>query len=108
MAVLINGMKMPKNCNECRFCYGDTMDGMCRAAEKWFDDDYFTWYAYDEDDIDTSKPCNCPLIEIPPHGRLIDADLMKECCFMGDKLLKDALLEWIDVQRTVIEAEDGG
>jgi hypothetical protein len=26
--------------------------------------------------MDLSKPCNCPLVPIPPHGRLIDADAL--------------------------------
>lgn len=74
MSVLIKGMDIPKQCSECRFCEGDTMDGLCRAANKWFDDDYFAWLVYEEDDIDDSKPLNCPLVEVPtPHGRLIDA-----------------------------------
>lgn len=49
MGVYIKGMKMPESCDACflplRYC------------------DY------------AMKPKgNCPLVEIPPHGRLIDAD----------------------------------
>lgn len=75
MSILIKGMEMPKTCAECRLCEGDTMDGLCHAVSKWFDDEYFRWYQYEEDDIDESKPVNCPLVEVPtPHGRLVDAD----------------------------------
>ena len=76
MSILIKGMEMPKSCAECRLCEGDTMDGLCHAVSKWFDDEYFRWYQYQEDDIDESKPINCPLIEVTtPHGRLIDVDV---------------------------------
>lgn len=77
MSLYIPGIPMPKTCRECQFLEGDDMDGLCHAANRWLDDeDFWTWYAYAEDDIDTSKPCNCPLIEVPPHGRLVDADAL--------------------------------
>ena len=76
--VYIKGMEMTERCSQCRFLYGDTMDGLCSAAEKWLDDDdYWTWFAYNEGDVDTSKPANCPLIPVPEHGRLIDADALR-------------------------------
>ena len=75
--IYIPGIEMPKRCNECRFLEGDNMDGLCHAADRWMDDeDYWAWYVYEEDDIDTDKPANCPLIAIPDHGRLIDADAL--------------------------------
>ena len=52
MSVLIKGMEMPKTCAECRLCEGDTMDGLYHAVSKWFDDEYFRLYQYEEDDID--------------------------------------------------------
>lgn len=78
MSVLIKDMDVPERCAECRFLEGTTMDGLCHAARKWFDDEYWNWYYFEEDDIDDSKPLNCPLVEIPPHGRLIDEnDVLK-------------------------------
>ena len=63
--VFIKGMKMPENCARCQFLEGDSMDGLCHAANRWLDDDeFFTWYVYAEGDVDTSKPCNCPLIPV--------------------------------------------
>lgn len=61
MSVLIKGMEMPKNCRECRFGY----DGKCFAEQPFHR--FFMG--------DTHK---CPLIELPPHGRLIDADALME------------------------------
>ncbi len=50
--ILIKGMDMPKSCDNC-----------------WFE------YAYE---ICKSEYENCPLVEIPSHGRLIDADALEE------------------------------
>lgn len=75
MSVLIKGMKMPTSCSSCPMLEGDRDDGLCHAASRWLDDDeYWAWYVYPEGDMDLNKPCNCPLVPIPPHGRLIDAD----------------------------------
>lgn len=74
MGIYIKGMEMPKNCDECRMVEGGD-DWFCHAADKWFDDEWFVWPQYEDGYLDTSKPLNCPLIEVTePHGRLIDAD----------------------------------
>ena len=59
MSVLVRGMEMPKNCNECRFAYrGACIANIGREVKV--------------DQI-------CPLVEIPDqHGRLIDADAFSE------------------------------
>lgn len=63
MSILIKGMEMPRSCDGCNFC--DYEQGCClvfgegergTGGEK---DGRMEW---------------CPLVEIPPHGRLIDAD----------------------------------
>lgn len=75
MSVLVKGMEMPTSCSVCPMLEGDRIDGLCHAASKWLDDDeHWKWYVYPEGDIDDSKPCNCPLIPVPAHGKLIDAD----------------------------------
>ena len=50
------------------------------------------------------RPKNCPLVEIPPHGRLIDANkLMRD---IEEYHLSDGKFQhWVDVQQTVIETE---
>jgi len=122
MSVFITGMKMPKSCSDCPMLEGDKMDGLCHAASKWLDDDeHWTWYVYPEGDVDDSKPCNCPLIELPPHGDLIDRDaLMKTCgmaidcydCPNGEhgwcKLSSDAanICEAIEDAPAIIESEE--
>ena len=62
MSVLIKGMEMPISCGFCLF-------------EKHTDDGYeccingcLTEYQ--------KRPSDCPLVPVPPHGRLIDADAL--------------------------------
>ena len=96
MSVIIN-MEMPKNCQEC-WLY---IEGACYA--KGYRDYRLI--------MDTAKPDDCPLVEIPtPHGRLGDLDkLMTE--FMDsdlDHLQRDDWKEVIQIVAdapTVIEAE---
>ena len=54
MGIYIKSMEMPKNCGDC-----------------WFE------HAYE---FCESKYEDCPLIELPPHGRLIDADELTKMC----------------------------
>lgn len=85
MSVLIKGMKMPKSCSTCQMLEGDPADGICHAAGRWLDDDeYWTWYVYPEGDIDDSRPSNCPLVELPDHGDLIDRDALAELLGVAD------------------------
>ena len=64
-SVLIRGMEMPKNCAECK------MWSICDCLND-FEDFESICYAVEDGDLVRDK--NCPLIELPPHGRLIDAD----------------------------------
>ena len=81
MSILIHDMEMPKNCIECH--------ARCRL--------YLNGRKFRHPD--------CPLIELPPHGRLIDADelLNKTICnplwspYITKKMVLDA--------KTIIEAE---
>ena len=114
--VLIKNMKMPTSCSVCPMLEGDSMDGLCHAASKWLDDDkHWTWYVYPEGDMDDSKPCNCPLVPVPPHGRLIDANELMEMIrrakeddsetadvYEDDYHIVD---EWLSVAPTVIPAD---
>lgn len=108
MSVLIKGMEMPTSCSVCPMLEGERMDGLCHAASKWLDDDeHWTWYVYPEGDIDDSKPCNCPLIPVPPHGRLIDADALETDTEWNDR--EDGYISYskvaIECAPIIIEAE---
>lgn len=90
MGIYIPGMKMPKDCRECPlFGYTAEDDFMCLIQ--------------DGEDA-------CPLIELPPHGRLIDADALKKqagefCDPMG--FIPGVAVEDIDDAPTIISADGG-
>lgn len=60
MSILIKGMEMPKNCIGGCPCYNDELD-ICNVTSQRIDLE--DWH---------KRKDNCPLIEIPPHGDLID------------------------------------
>ncbi len=91
MGVYIKGMEMPTSCARC------CLDGFCKH-----------W------DIVPYRHEDCPLLPVPDHGRLIDADaLCKLCDIMADKC--DGIGEsiWhqfrttVEWSPTIIEAEEG-
>ena len=67
MSILIN-MEMPKNCEECKFSWWDVHHLYCEADGK-------PWGLKVTEYADGRHP-DCPLTEIPQHGRLIDADVL--------------------------------
>ena len=101
MSVLIKGMEMPKNCDECPVAL---CGKYCRINQT-----YTTYRAL------PIRPDHCPLVELPEHhGRLIDAEFLKEhlytCATNGRPLHRmyqelDELLEAINDIPTVVEAE---
>lgn len=106
-SVLINGMKMPKNCEECDFCHWSNLHqtGRCdRCDDEPVCADFGT-------DYKRTRARFCPLVEVPtPHGRLIDADeLKKEYPHDEDweypVNTNEYVSESIDNAQTVIEAE---
>ena len=83
MSILIKGMEMPRDCEECRF--SEVIDGLgCIVTH------LVILRRYGQD-----KPKWCPLIEVPtPHGRLIDA---------GELL--ERVEEYLNNTPSIIEAE---
>lgn len=97
MSVLIKGVKPPDSCFECPFRGVDEeLADFCRVPT--FE---FIWCKYDK------RSDDCPLVEIPKHGRLIDADAQRNIFakleFSSD--MGDAM-EILDNAPTVIEAEE--
>ena len=93
MSVVIRGMEMPNNC------------GACPLRLAWCRERIYM----------VNRPERCPLIPVPPHGWLIDADALKDTL---DYYIREAgwsdeineALTWvrdefIDHEPTVIEAE---
>ena len=73
MSVLIKGMKMPENCDECKFSTWSNLHQTAACKRHDFDPcfkDYSREYKEKRADF-------CPIVEVPePHGRLIDADAL--------------------------------
>lgn len=97
MSIIIKGMEMPKACTA-RDCFARTEvyeDGevWCPVANGYIGDDRTV----------------CPLVEIPPHGRLIDADAIR--AYIDEKRpgrsYEDAwALTVIDAAPTIVQADD--
>ena len=66
MSVVVRGMKMPKTCVGCVLERGGYCEGFEFPRAIKFKTDHITRMDW------------CPLIELPPHGRLIDADAFAE------------------------------
>lgn len=67
--ILIKGMKMPKSCYTCQFV--DNYEGsFCLATNDEHHIDHMTAIR--------RRPKWCPLIEVKPHGRVIDVDAFIE------------------------------
>lgn len=99
MSILIKGAKIPKNCvmcfyiNECKAISGGmTPEQIHNCTEQRHE--------------------RCPLVEIPPHGRLIDKDKLEDVFWdilnepeKYDKPLHCMMLE-LQTAPTVIESEE--
>lgn len=67
MSVLIRGMYMPKCCNDCELCDG----GICLVLSTGSNFAFNPW-------PERGRVEDCPLIEVPPHGDLIDRDALTD------------------------------
>jgi hypothetical protein len=113
---------MPKSCSECRFF----VDAWCYAfkADDWRN-------AYNKPP-NGKRLDNCPLVPVPPHGRLGDLDKLVEkidgiwdcndmvfkpddhCCNVPEDCkgckwaqTKDCIQRMVENAPTIIEAEEG-
>ena len=98
MNLLIKGIEMPKNCCECPINIY-----LCNYGYK---------YLIQHRELYDKRADDCPLIEVPSHGRLIDADallnLLNHCMFPSDMVTTTAVrmaTNWIKDAPTIIETE---
>lgn len=70
MSILIHGMEMPKGCAFCKISRRNRKKMICPFIWKC------EWDIHDPMSAD-HRLDNCPLVNVPPHGRLIDADALK-------------------------------
>lgn len=104
--ILIKNMEMPARCELCQF--SGISGKSCELISCTFTGKhrYFNDGQYMDD---------CPLVELPPHGRLIDADAMLESIKetrKKDPEIEDVytddyftLAEWVASAPTIIEGE---
>ena len=97
--IYIPGMEMPKSCDVCRFA----IDGFCYASGK-----------VNVSAVEDRQVTNyCPLIPVPEHGRLIDADAMTKCLadllrFPSNLVNGQWIVNTIREQPTIIPADKEG
>jgi len=107
MSVLIKGMKMPTSCAECPLKRDEHLPTECVFRR---------WYRLSCNDTPSHHETRdewCPLVELQPHGRLIDADALriKEFRYLlanGQESPKVVFANAIETAPTVIEAEVDG
>ena len=80
MGVYIKGMKMPTSCYDCN-CFIRDSDGS----------DYCCLLMQDIED-NHKRDDDCPLVHAPPHGRLIDADMLEKLY----EEQRDYFWHWLD------------
>ena len=101
MSILIKGMEMPKTCYDCHLCEQTDYyaSPYCRVSD---DDDMMSI-----NEIRAKRRDNCPLIPVPDHGRLIDADALLEDIrkHSASYFADDFAHEWVDVAPTIIPAD---
>lgn len=106
MGVYIKGMKMPTSCYDCN-CFIRDSDGS----------DYCCLLMQDIED-NHKRDDDCPLIPVPPHGRLIDADALQKSIEyvagldwninVGASKGLEAAAYMVEDAMTIIPADKGG
>ena len=100
VSIIVKGMKMPDCCSECELNYDQISCSV--TGTSWFSDTYVLM----DFDTSTDKLGNCPLVEISPHGRLIDADELMEHVGRDRLDSRELIYQMIENAQTVIKAED--
>ena len=97
MSILIPGMEMPKRCKGCQFAgFGGIRSELSVCM--------FTGES--QSILSHERMSKCPLIHVPPHGRLIDADKLD---YSKTDLLGDHIVYMVDIEDTptIIPASGG-
>lgn len=103
MSILIKGMEMPTSCSECPLLEG------CSECEGYhnccmplgIENGYFDYPLNDLTPIDKRRD-DCPLVPVPPHGGLIDADALER---VAEDMQKQA--EYFDERARQLVCDSG-
>ena len=101
--LLIKGVETPKSCYVCPFC--DYVSARCDAVKG---NPYTPESRYEK------RADFCPLVPVPSHGRLIDADALVDSFDPSDFWNPDAedncfaAIHVVNCAPTIIPAEEGG
>lgn len=92
MGVYIPEMEMPTRCEKCDLAYDDDGYFACPFTKAFYKSKH--------------RPTWCPLVEVKPHGRLIDADALTTVTEMVNGEFK-TYIEVFEVEDapTIIESE---
>ena len=106
MSIYIPGMEMPTSCALCPLATGC----YCAVTDEG---EYVGNYQKEK-----TRPDWCPLIEVPPHGRLVDGDKMLSrltpVCdddanwAMTGETGKRLMTKWVKTSDTIIPADKDG
>ena len=99
MIVIVKGMEMPKNCRTCPMLFDGHNYRWCNI----------TGESLGIEETDNGRDEYCPLIELPPHGRLIAEKTITEIRYHdadGYHIVNGEQLCELEIDAdTVIEAE---
>lgn len=99
MSILIKNMQMPKTCGHCPFNNLGTLEDDCLIYECSLSGDFI------RDGQPMVRLDTCPLVEIPNHGRLIDADEQIERVNRLNLYTADVVTELLNSAPVVIDKE---
>ena len=74
MSILINGMEMPTCCFSCPMCDVENAEVNCAISHG----SYIEYRDVDPQIAMQARPDWCPIVKIPPHGRLGDLDKLEQ------------------------------
>ena len=105
MGIYIKDMEIPKNCGVC--CFAGSC-GIHNNNEEWPDLESIMFN--DVIGVNGVRDPDCPLVPVPPHGRLIDMDALVSKIRYTDNFYETPFVTWADIfkAQTVIPTDKDG
>lgn len=106
--IYIPGMKLPKGCATCPYCDRAWNKPKCKAKSVQ------GRFMEQRLNLDRTRQKWCPLVPVPDHGRLIDADeTLAEAKRLSGPVTGDGwdnygVYALIERQKTIVPADKGG